>query len=261
MIKVGYCCDIDQIDRLAALGYDYLECNFTALARQDTDAFARTLEKVRGAKISVEAANCLLPGELKLVGPAVDTDALRSYLEEGFARAARIGIRVVVFGSGGARAVPEGFPASEAWRQIASFLRLLDETAGRHGVDVAIEPLRRRECNVLNYVSEALALSSVLNLRHVFALGDTFHMEMGHEPLSALALAGDRLRHVHVSHVIDDERGRVPPMESTQPKVDALFATLRSAGYQGRVSVEAATRDLEAQGKEALCVLHAARNA
>lgn len=261
MIKLGYCFDIAQIDEVAALGFDYLECNFATAAQMEAEAFEVLCEKVRKAKIGVEAANCLLPGDLKVVGPAVAPQVLKAYLDTGFARAEKLGIRVVVFGSGGARAIPEGFAASEAWRQIADFLKLLDESAGARGIDVAIEPLRRRECNVVNYVSEAVALSSILNLEHVYALGDTFHMEMGAEPLSALSLAGERLRHVHVSHAIDDVNGRIPPYEATKQKVNALFATLNAIGYGGRVSVEAATKDLAAEGGAAFRVLDAARRA
>ncbi len=259
MLRLGFCCEPDRIGDIAALGYDFLECNFTNLTDMRDDAFDALAEKLKAAPIPVEAANCLLPARLKVVGPDVDGAALSRYLETGFARAARIGIRVVVFGSGGARGVPEGFSAPKAWRQIASFLQVLSGVAGRHGVDVVIEPLRRRECNILNYVSEAVALAAVLRLDHVFALGDTFHMDMGGEPLSALTMAGDTLRHVHVSQSLDEERGRIVPREENRDSVYALFDTLHRMGYQGRASVEASYADLRAEAGEAFTILDAAR--
>ena len=95
------------------------------------------------------------------------------YLERALSRAHALGIELAVFGSGGARGVPEGFSYAEAWRQIASFLRRAADYGRKYGIAIAIEPLRREECNILNYVSEAVLLSALLDLPEIGALGDT----------------------------------------------------------------------------------------
>ena len=51
-----------------------------------------------GAKIKrmpIIAANAFLPGDLKCVGPNVDSDALMHYGAVAFARAQQVGIRTV----------------------------------------------------------------------------------------------------------------------------------------------------------------------
>lgn len=259
MIRLGFCTGFDQMEAIAAAGFDFLEANFTALARMDEGDFGALCARSADFAIPVEAANSLVTGDLKITGPEVDMQALRAYLEGGFARAARLGIRVVVFGSGAARKVPQGFSFEEGWRQIAAFLRMADAVAGANGVDIVIEPLRRVETNILNYVSEAMAVASLLSLSHVHVLGDTFHMDMSSEPLSALIHAGTQLRHVHVSQSLDDERGRIVPTEASRMAVDALFAVLRGMGYAGRVSVEAGASDLAAEARTAYAILDAAR--
>ena len=151
-----------------------------------------------------------------------------------------------MFGSGGARGVPEGFSYAEAWRQIASFLRRAAVYGRKYGIAVAIEPLRREECNILNYVSEAVLLSALLDLPEIGALGDTFHMRSGAEPWPALTQAGERLLHVHVSHELSDLSGRVFPSEGDGT------AALRAGGYAGDVSVEAGTTDFAADAARAV---------
>src|SRR5262249_25937777 len=57
----------------------------------------------------LRAATLFLPATLKVTGPAIDRDRQHAYVEKAFDRLARLGVEVVVFGSGGARRVPDGF--------------------------------------------------------------------------------------------------------------------------------------------------------
>ena len=103
-MKFGFCIggDANEI-RLAELaGADYVETAFDMLARDDGaeyDAFAAVLKE---SAIPCESANCFIPGSLKLTGETVDEDALRRYVGRGMERGAAIGLKTVVFGSGGA---------------------------------------------------------------------------------------------------------------------------------------------------------------
>lgn len=261
MIRLGYCGGFDSVDTVAAAGFEFLEANFTTLARMEAGEYEALQARVKGFPIPVEAANCLVPADLPITGPAADLAALEAYLRQGFARAAGVGIRLVVFGSGGARKVPDGFPMDTAWQQMAAFLRMAAPIAAENGVEIVLEPLRRRETNILNYVSEGVIAASLAGAGNVYVLGDTFHMDMSAEPLSALTLAGDLLHHVHVSETLDDERGRIVPTAACKDAVDALFAVLKAMGYTGRVSVEAGAKDLAAEAPVAFGLLDAARRA
>jgi len=256
-MRFGLCCEPERIDEVAALGYDFLECNFTNLQSMPDADFESIVAKVRRASIDVEASNCLLPPSLKIVGPCVAIPALTSYLEKGFARAEQVGMRIVVFGSGGARNIPVGFDAKQAWHQIFSFLRLASDIAARYQIEIVIEPVRRKESNLLNYVSEATAVSSLLDLPNVRVLGDSFHMIIGHEPYAALAMAGDLLRHVHTSETLNDAQGRVMPTDVCKDELQALISTLVTMGYSQRVSVEAPIQNLQEEGAKALALLRA----
>ena len=255
MIRLGICTDIANIDLVAEIGYDYMETGLSALAALSDEEYEQAAQRVEAAAIKVEACNGMMPASIPVTGPNVNAQQIHEYLDKAFARAKRLGVEVVVFGSSGARNVPEGFGVDQAWRQIGNFLRIAQGHAVEHGITIAIEPLRRGESNIINYVSEAVLLSSILQLSNVRALADTYHMAMGSEPYSVLTMAGPMLAHVHTANAI----GRILPKEGDGEDYDGIFAALRAGGYDARMSCEAGCKDFAVDARAAFAVLDKAR--
>ncbi len=259
MIRIGACTDPSNAAMLAECGFAYIEVNFQRFALMSEEEYASQLSVLRAAPIKAEAANGMVPGSLKVTGPDADEKKLREYAKKGFARAAEMGVQTVVFGSGAARAVPEGFPYDEALRQIASWLRIASDEAEPYGITTVIEPLRPKECNILNLVSESLVLASLVDRKNICVLADSFHMEQSGEPLCHLAQAGSMLRHVHISHSLGAS-GRIWPAAEDFDEMRAFFQALHKAGYDGRVSIEAGCDDLPGKAAAAFRVLRGARD-
>ena len=257
MIKLGICTDIANIGIVEKIGYDYMETGLAALAALSEQEYAAALAKVANAGIKVEACNGMLPAEVRVTGPDVSAQKIHDYLEHAFSRASKLGVEVVVFGSAGARNVPEGFDIGQAWRQISNFLRLAQTHAQKYNITIAIEPLRRGESNIINLVSEAVALSALLQLPNVKALGDTYHMAMCSEPLSALTTAGSLLAHVHTANAL----GRILPKEGDGENYMGMFKALKAGGYEGRMSCEAGCKDFVTDAQAAFNVLDKCRRA
>ena len=255
MIKLGVATSVNNIEKVAAAGFDYLELNLAELAGYSDEEYTRVLNRVGKAPIGVECSNGMLPAGLKVAGPDVSAQAIHDYLDIAFPRAAELGIKVVVFGSGAARSIPEGFDTAQGWRQIGNFLRMAEKHAAECGMNLAIEPLRSVESSILNYVSEATLLASLLQLPHVGVLGDLYHMAMGGEGLKSLKMAGGLLKHVHVANAV----GRRYPKPGDGEKYAELFALLKEMGYEGRVSIEAHTQDPDADLAPAFEALSQAR--
>lgn len=256
MIRIGICAPIEKINEVAGYGYEYIEGNLAQLAAMSDEEFETIAALVDAAPIKVEAYNCQLPGSIKITGPSVDAQVIHDYLDKAFARAKRLGGVVSVFGSGGSRNVPDGWPIDVAWRQITNYLRMAERHAADHGITIAIEPLRRAESNIINMVSEATALASIVQLPHIRALGDTYHMALGSEPLSALTLAGGMLAHVHTANPI----GRVFPKPGDGEDYAMIFKALDAGGYEGRISVEGGCADFAAEAPVAFSTLDEARS-
>ena len=259
MVRLGVCTRPENMELVAKLGFEYIEVSLAWLYGLSEEDYQKELAIAKAAPINVEAANGMLPGAIKVTGPDVDEKAIRDYLEKAFCRAHEIGIKVVVFGSGAARGVPEGWPHGEAWRQIARYLTIVEEYCEKYGIDIAIEPLRRAECNIVNLVSEGTLISALLNLPHIGTLGDTYHMVCCHEPYTAFIQAGKLLKHVHIGHTIGIDQGRIWPNAEDGENYREVFEALEKAGYEGRVSIEAGCKDMAVEGPKAFAVLDQAR--
>ena len=254
-MKLGLCASPDKVSLAYELGFDYVECALNALAAMSEEDYQELLKAVPTFPIPVSKCNCLLPGDVRPVGPEVSESQLRAYLEKAFSRASSIGVKVAVFGSGAARNVPEGWSHVDAWKQIADFLKLLAEYGEKYDITIAIEPLRRAECNIMNLVTEGTIFSALTNHPRIGVLGDTFHMISGGEPYSALTQAGKALKHIHVSHTLPDLSGRIYPAEGDGEDYSELFDTLKAMGYEGGVSIEAGCDDMRADGEKAIACL------
>ena len=149
-MKFGACCGFEMAELLEKIGYDYIEGHVTSVAAMEEDAFKAVAEKLDGMKIGCEACCVLFPGNIKVTGPDADEIKIAKYLDKAFARLERLGTQSVVFGSGGARRVPDGFDRARAWHQLICVGRMLSEKAGEHGLKIALEPLNRGETNIIN---------------------------------------------------------------------------------------------------------------
>lgn len=256
MIKLGICTSVENLGRAHEAGFDYIEANLSAVTAMSDEEFEEAVRLNEEAPIHVETMNGMLPGNLRVTGPNVSAQAIHDYLDRAFERAERLGAQVIVFGSSAARTKPEGFDTAQAWRQLANFLRICEKHAAAHNLLVAIEPLKRAETNMINYVSEAVALASFIQMPHIAVLGDTYHMAMGGESYASLTMAGDLLAHVHVANAI----GRRCPAPGDGEPYRELFDTLKDMGYEGRVSVESLFADFDAEIGPAYEVLRQARD-
>ena len=232
-MRFGVCAGIESAATLAEAGYDYIELSVAGDLLPDEDG-AAWIEKRRAIEVmplQAEAFNSFARSG-KIVGPDADLERLRRYVGTALDRAAQIGGAIIVFGSGGARQIPDGFPQAEANRQMREFLEVCAEASERTGVVVVIEPLCRAECNFINFVCEGAEWAREIGRPGVRNLADTYHMAREAEPLEAIVVGADVLAHVHTA-----DTGRFAPGTGTYDHA-ALFAALRRANYDARLSIE-----------------------
>jgi len=222
--------------RSIALGYDYAEGPVGVFLKpmDDEAAFATVLEEVQDADISVPVLNCFMPGSIKVVGPDFDTGQQDAYVTTVVQRAARMGAEYIVFGSGGARNVPEGFLRESAWEQLVDFMTRAGQLAAKAGVVLVIEPLNTGECNLINSVAEGAQLVEAVNLPSVQLLVDAYHMLREGEPFEAITPHVHLIKHAHLA----TNANRMAPGAEAED-FSGFFAALKEGGYKGRVSIEA----------------------
>jgi sugar phosphate isomerase/epimerase len=251
-MQYGVCCGPEAARVAARAGFDYVEMGVGSLLkpRENSGAFAAALEETRAAGLPCPVLNVFVPGDLKITGENVDPAALKQYVTTAFQRAQEAGVRVIVFGSGAARRIPDGFDPVRAHGQIVEFCRMLAPIAAEHGVTVAIEPLCRKECNVLNTVRECGELAREVNHPAVRLLVDSYHLLIDRDSMEDIVRYGDLLAHVHVATV---PNRFAPGLEECDLR--PFFDALAKAGYTGRVSIEGKIPDPPNDLPKALSVM------
>jgi len=229
---------------IAACGYDYIEPGLAkTLALPDQDRQDQ-LRRLSATKLRVETMNWFMPGaDIKLTGPVVDQARITDFLERSLALAEQLGVKVIVFGSPGARSFPEGFPREQAWDQLKAFLRQaggIIETR-RYGMVIGIEPLRKPESNIVNTVAEAARLAREVNHPKVRIIVDFYHLAFENEDPDAILGAKDLIVHLQIA---DPAARGFPKQEGGETRYRRFFDNLLTIGYKGRISIEANSSDV-----------------
>jgi D-psicose/D-tagatose/L-ribulose 3-epimerase len=246
---------LPAVKTIAALGFDYIEPGLSQTFALTPDALATARANVTASKIHVETMNWFMPGtDIKLTGPDVDPKKVRDYVEKSLALAESFGAKVIVFGSPGARSIPEGFPREKAWEQLKDFLRTCGDViqSHRYGMVIGIEALRKPETNIVNSVAEALKLAREVNHLKIRLIVDFYHLAFEQEDPAVILEARDMIVHTQIA----DPRERTFPMAGSDEQIYAqFFKNLQAIGYRGRISIEANSKDLEKDAGASLAFL------
>src|SRR5438034_4201297 len=154
-MRFGICTKLETADAVKQAGWDFVEENAQGLFRGLEGSWAGQV-RATTSPLPIPAANTLVPGSLKITGPEANLDRLKEYLTRVMERAGQIGTNTIVFGSGGARNVPDGFDRDKARQQIIDFLKMILPMAQKNKVTIVAEPLNKQECNIINTVAEAM---------------------------------------------------------------------------------------------------------
>ncbi len=240
-MRIGVCASPDKIPLLAELGYDYLDIHFGWLTGLSDEAFRDVARRMEQYDLPADATQGFF-GDVTLFptgGTSADADTLlreiEAYAERGLSRAAAVGGRIAVIGSGRQRRIPEDYPRDRAEAEFARMLAVCGEIADRHGMRVAVEPLSRHETNLIHTVAEGAAMATRAGHPAVGTMVDFFHLWNNGDDLASLPTFGDTLIHAHIARASADRNAPVPEDAATL----ALWAdTLARCPSVERISLE-----------------------
>src|SRR6476659_412958 len=108
-MRFGICTPVENAAAVKAAGWEFVEESVQGLFQGLLpDPEWTGLTRAQSSALPVPAANMLVPGNLKITGPEVDSHRLKHYMTHVRQRANKTNTRTLVFGSGGARQVPDG---------------------------------------------------------------------------------------------------------------------------------------------------------
>lgn len=249
--QIGVCVDPDRFEAAQAAGFDYVETNASKVAALTNEEFEKLAAQVARLRIPLAASMSFVPAAIKLTGPDVDPARQMAFVTTTLGRLKRLGVKVVVLGSGGARRVPDGFSKDEAFSQLVDFCRRTAPIARENGITIVVEPLRRQETNIINTAREGLALVRAVDRPEIKLLVDYYHLTEEGESPDVISDAGPLLAHAHIAN----PKGRVFPLDADESPYADFFSNLCKIGYAGRMSIEASTTDFPSQAPLALAML------
>ena len=234
-MKIGICCSaLDHAEICINAGADFIEVNNNKISAMSDEEFNAVLELSQKYPGKFLACNGLIPGTHRVTGENVDFDAIRDFCEFSFERLARLGVKILVFGSSAAKKVPEGFSFETAMEQLVKSVQIFADVAKKHSQIVVIEPLRHVECNIINLVSESKQLADLSERDNVMAHVDFFHMMQNEETLTELQKYADSLGHVHIASPV----ARKLPTFDDGANYKAFMDIIRDANPDQTVSYE-----------------------
>ena len=249
-MKIGVCCNYDRWGIVAEAGYDYVEGNFSKIAKATDEEFDAMKRALEASGVRMEATNGFFSGDFQLYSKddfeTVEKN-VREYCELGFARGAALGQKVAVIGSSGARNIREGYTKEEAEEQFCEVLRICGEVGAKYGVAVTVEPLNTKETNFIITFADGLDIVRKTNHPNVLAMIDLYHHAQNGEELSTLDGTEGILVHAHLARA-----DRQTPVPGDEAEIDPKIAYLKQVGYDIRISLESKyTPDFETAIKNA----------
>ncbi len=128
-------------------------------------------------------------------------------------------------------------PTEDEKSWCVDVLREASERSAAHGVTLAVEPLNRFECYMMNTAEQAAEIIRRIDHPNCVMLYDTHHMHIEEKDIvTAISETADTIGHIHIS-----ENDRGTPGKGQVNWADS-FSSLKKSGYDGWLVIEAFSR-------------------
>ncbi len=235
-MKFGLCYDPKKAAEAFPYPADYVEVSASSVYAFPDDVFLKIKKAVDEGIIKTYSSNGLVIPDLRLTGDDMNPKAIRNYCDKAFYRLAQLGVTMLVFGSGKAKHVPEGFSMEKAWDQLFEVGFIFSEKAKLYGQTVVVEPLSYNEVNIVNTIEDGAFYAEKVNRDNFKLLVDFYHFYNNKEDVSSLVKNGHLIKHVHFA----SKARAMPKNEEEWAHFRSCMKILSDIGYDGNVSFEGA---------------------
>ena len=208
-------------------GYEFIETTVPAYGGISDEEFEVFLNEAKNCGLPVEAANCLFPG-IYLYN---DREKAVEWIRKVADRSARLGIKTLVFGSGGARHILGDMTEDEALNILAELLKEMAPIVAEKDITIVIEPLEKPATNCINETHTGAKLVRMVNHPNIRLLVDYYHFARENDILDPKNVP--LFAHVHTAD---------PVTRSCQTEITEFFSlflhVLKKNGWDGNLSLE-----------------------
>jgi len=198
--------------------------------------FQQNIVRIKKAQCKLFLCNVFFPSTMKIAGPDVDEKRVLGYAGTILLRAQKAGVPCIVFGSGGARRIPDGYDEAKAKADFVLLCKKLAVLAEKYDVMIALESLQAAETNFLTSVRSAAEIVRAVDHSNFKLNADIFHMMRGNESPESIVEAADILVHCEIA---EKEKRSFPGIQGDDFK--PYLRALRKAKYKGHIFIEGTT--------------------
>lgn len=237
---LGLCCGTDEntVKMIKDIGYRYIETGIRGFYenRASLDSALSVLNKY---KIRCEVGQHPFPGEYDPSGKQSEEalEKVRDYMYKLISATSDLNIEKLVMGAGGARVLPSPDKYDNVMEQMADICKYaISPVLDEFGIILALEGLRKNETPMMNTTAESVKICKLANVPNIKVMADLYHVanEDGDFVTDFPKYKG-YIMHSHIGK----PSPRVMPSEGDGYDYKPFFDALRSAGFNGRMSVEA----------------------
>ena len=255
--KFGVCLGHNEREKMLQAkeaGVDYFEFNFSAVYKAEKSELSEAKSFLKEIGIPCCSANCMIPGEIKVVGPEVDYSKIDEYLDKASEKLSFLGADTVVFGSGAARRCPDDWSYETATEQLVKLCREhIAPYMRKYNLTCAIEPLRSGECNIITTAARGFEICQLADAPEVKLLIDLYHFDSENEERKSILNYSGYIQHIHIASA---KNNRYYPTATDGVDYKEFFDLLRQSDYKSmRVSLEGRYDDFASEIKPAVDLL------
>ncbi len=243
-LPLGVCTTYNKAGLLKSLGFSFVEESVGTFLIPDAgnEQYEKNQLALKTEKVPVRSYIYFFPGSLKSVGPDTHHEAILQRADLALKRAKECGSKNIVFGSGGSRAIPDGFDRAKAKAQHIELCQKMAPLAEKHGVTLAVEPLNRSETNFINSLAEGVEIIQAVNNPWFKLQCDIYHMLKDDESPDEIVKYAPYITHCHIA----EKRNRTAPGvegDDFRPYLRAL----KKINYKGGLSLECRWKDFDSE--------------
>jgi sugar phosphate isomerase/epimerase len=243
--EIGIVQNLENDSLLRASGYRYLiesTAKYFSPIKVTDQQFQEKLSSIKKLKTPLFAINLFIPGELKVVGPTVDENAILAYTEKVLQRCKSADVKMITWGSGGSRRLPDGFDPIKAKEQFIYIARKIATQAAQYDVTLALENLNSTETNFITTLQQALDIVKQVDHPNLRLCADIYHMLKENEDPAIIDKGKGYIVHCEIA----EKEKRTPPGtmgDDFRPYLRAL----KKINYTGKIILECRWENLALQ--------------
>ncbi len=234
---------VDQIDQIAAAGYDAVELHIKEIMGFDDGGFAVAKRRLFDSGIPCDVFDNPLPLDKVIADADFDVAFYTEYLKKAVDRTAQMGARYFVYGNGKTRSLPKEGDIAAATGKNDMMIAKLCELAAQANITILLEPLASSICNRFLGVRENYEYAKKTGIGNLKTLLDYRWFLAGGHDLSVIEEYADFIQHVHIDNPVPEFPRRLVPMLGDGHDYTPLFNILKKISYKGIISYEANTFD------------------